>query len=413
MRISPFCFLVLFNCLFIPTIAQTQLQKLYVHPKAAGSGKQSQFVDSVRLIPLEVKEGIQVGTYSNLTITENYFLVVAYTEKMVLMYSKKGKFIKKISYKKLGESFYPNYDEHTNQLVFLGNNKNYSLTPKDELKIMLDWNNPQNKKYFKKYTIDLDDTSFVMRKATLNENDIIRTYHFYDDLYWQGRITTSPLFKDSLDYEFKIYKNNKLVKGFFPYNRINEPRFLYSSESASFNKTEMPNVHLISRPYCDTIYKMKRDSLFPAYQLVLPLENTLPQSFFTKAFKNKTERENFARNNGWTFHQVYNFYETPQLIFFVVSYLSNYESYIYQKQTNLTFKTKNIRADTSQYNLQLLADYNILRKVDRFYKSQKAGDLLVFFEKNKNVPVPAELESFLKSNPPANTPVIVEFKLKN
>lgn len=94
-------------------------------------------------------------------------------------------------------------------------------------------------------------------------------------------------------------------------------------------------------------------------------------------------------------------------------YLYNSDSYIYQKQTNLTFKTKNIRADTSQYNLQLLADYNILRKGDRFYKSQKAGDLLAFFEKNKNVAVPAELESFLKSNPPATTPVIVEFKLKN
>jgi hypothetical protein len=158
---------------------------------------------------------------------------------------------------------------------------------------------------------------------------------------------------------------------------------------------------------------MRRDSLFPAYQLVLPLENSLPPGFFTKPFKNKTERENFERNNAWIFSQVYNFYETPQFIFFRVRYLNNNDFYIYQKQTNVTYKTKNIKPDTSQYNLQLLSDYGTMRKGDRFYKSQKAGDILTFFEQHKNVPVPGELENFLKSNPPATTPVIIEFKLKN
>jgi hypothetical protein len=413
MRNSLFYFTLLFSCLHISTIAKTQLQKIYLHPKAAGSGKQSQFVDSIRVIPLEIKGGIQVDMYSNLTITEKYFLINDYRDKAVLIYSKDGKFVKRISYKKLGDSFYPNYNEYTNQLVFFGKNKNYTLTPKDELKITLDWNNPQNKKYFKKYTIDLNDVSFVMKKSIPTQNDIIRTYHFYDDFYWQGKITTSPLFKDSLDYEFKIYKNNQLVRGFFPYNRINEPRFLYTNESTYFNKTDTPYIHFITRPYCDTIYKMKRDSLFPAYQLVLPIENSLPPSFLTKPFKNKTERENFERNNGWIFSQVYDFYETPKFVFFLVDYLFNTDSYIYQKETQVTYKTKNIKPDTSQYNLQLLADYNVLRKGDRFYKSQKAGEILTFFEQNKNAPVPKELENFLKSNPPASTPVIVEFKLKN
>ena len=413
MRISLFHFALLLSCLLNSTIARTQLQKIYLHPKAAGNAKQSQFVDSIRFIPLEIKHGIQIGTYNNLSITEKYFLVLYYNDMVVLVYSKQGKFIKKISYKKLGRGFYPNYDEYTNQLIFLGNNKNYKLTPEDELKIMLDWSNPRNKKYFKKYTIDLNDTSFLMKKAIPGENDIRRTYHFYDDFYWQGQITTSPLFKDSLDYEFKIYKNNQLVNGYFPYNRVNEPRFLYTNESTSYNKTDTPYIHFITRPYCDTIYKMQRDSIFPAYQLVLPLENSLPPDFFTKPFKNKTERENFERNNGWMFSQVYNFYETPKFIFFRVRYLNNDDFYIYQKQTNVTYKTRNIKPDTSQYNLQLLSDYGTLRKGDRFYKTQKAGDLFTFFAQHKDVAVPKDLESFLKSNPPATTPVIVEFKLKN
>ena len=155
------------------------------------------------------------------------------------------------------------------------------------------------------------------------------------------------------------------------------------------------------------------DSLFPACQFVLPLENSLPASFFTRPFKNKTERENFNRNNGWMLHHIYTFYETPRFIYFMVGYLSNYESYIYQKQTNTTCKVKNIKPDSSQYNLKMLEDFGLSRKGDRFYRPQKAGDLIAFFEKNKNVPVPKELESFLKSNPHEATPVIIEFKLKN
>ena len=413
MRTCLFYIPLLLYCLLITAFGQSQIQKIYLHPKATGSEKQSKFVDSIRLIPLEIKEDIELTAYNSIDVTKNYFLIKDYTGKRILLYSKNGKFIKKISYKKLGESFYPLYDEYGERVVFFGNNKNYTLTSRDRIKIMLDWSNPRNRKYFKKYAIDLNDTSFTIQKDIPDENDIISAYHYYDDFYWQGQITTSELYKDSLDYEFKIYKNHKLVKGFFPYNHINETRFLYTEEGVDVNKTDTSYIHVITRPFYDTIYKMINDSLFPAYQLVLPLENSLPPSFFNKPSKNKTERDNFKRNNAWMFKQVHTFYETPRFIYFSVGYLSQYESYIYQKQTNITYKTKNIKPDSSQYNLQVLGEYGLSRKGNRFYKTQKAGDLLTFFTQNKNVPVPKELESFLMSNPPATTPVIVEFKLKN
>jgi hypothetical protein len=277
----------------------------------------------------------------------------------------------------------------------------------------LDWDNARNKKYFKRYVIDLNDPSFAIKKSTPTRNDITGSYPFYDDHYWQGGVTTSPLYKDSLDYEIKIYKGNQLVKSLFPYNRINEPKFLYAQESATFSKTDKPFANFIMRPYCDTIYKMVKDSIFPAYQLVTPLENSLPPSFFTQPFKNKTERENFSRNNGWMIHEVYNFYDTKNCIFLLVQYLSNLEMYIYQKQTNVTYKVKNIKADSSQYNLQLFTDYNYQRKGDWFYKTQKAGDLLAYFKQHKDVPVPKELEGFIKSNPSEAAPIIVAFKFKN
>ena len=402
---------VLSYFIFLSITAHSQLKKIYFNPKATG-GKQSQFVDTIRFIPLEITEDVRLGEYYNIQAIEKFFLLADYQNKRLLIYSKDGRFLKNINYKKLGD-FYPNYIEATNQVVFFGANKNYALTSNDQIKIKLDWTSSNNKKYFKKYVIDLNDPTFTIKKSIPEQSDIIRSYHFYDDYYWQGQISTSPLYKDSLDYEIKLYQNNQFVKGFFPYNRINEPRFLYTQESSSYFRTDTPYVHLIVRPYCDTIYKMVKDSLLPAYHLVTPLENSLPSSFFTKPFKNKTERDNFYRNNGWMLRQVHNFIETPKFILFLVQYLGNVESYIYQKQTNTTFRTKNIKADSSQYNLPLFADLNIRRNGEWFYKPQKAADLLTFFEQNKNAAIPKELESYLKSKPPATSPVIVEYKLKN
>jgi len=401
-------------CVLISTIAKSQVQKIYFHPKATGTEKQSSFIDSIRFIPLAIEKGIEIGNYSNVQVTEKHFLIFHYADKSILLYGRNGSFIKKISYKKLGENFDPEYDEHTNRIVFFGSNKNYSLTPKDEIKIALDWSNPRNKKYFKKYILDLNDASPELQKDAPSQNDIIHAHHYYGDLYWHGEIITSPLYRDSFAHEFTLYKNDKLVKGFFPYNRINEARFLYGDEEeVSFINTGTPYIHYLTRPFCDTIYQMIKDSLYPAYKLVMPLENSLPPWFFTKPPRSKTERENFQRNNGWMFHQVYNFYENPKFIYFSVSYLSNGDSYIYDKQTNVTYRARNIKADSSHYNLQLLSRGRFAVEGGRFYKTIKASDLISFFEQNKNVPVPKELESFLKSNPSGTSPVIVEFKLKN
>src|SRR4051812_49283992 len=203
---------ILVCCLLVLTAAQSQVQKIYVHPKAVGTAKQSQFVDSIRFIPLEVKDGIETGAYSNIDVTEKYFLVTDYPNKTLVVYGKDGNFVKKINFKKLGQSFYPDYNENTNRVVFLGTNKNYTLTSKDALQIRLDWNNPRNKKYYKKYVIDLNDTSFAIQKDVPDENDILRAYHYYDDFYWSGAINTSPLYEDTLDYEHHHNRDRKSTR---------------------------------------------------------------------------------------------------------------------------------------------------------------------------------------------------------
>ena len=172
MRNVLLCSIVLLCSLSISTTVPSQVQKIYLHPKATGNEKQSKFIDSIRFIPLQIAEGAQVGAWNYVEVTDKYFFIIHYPDKTILLYTREGAFVKKISYKKLGDNFSPRFEDHTNRIVFFGNNKNYTLTQKDEIKIALDWSNPRNKKYFKKYFIDLNGASLEIQKDIPDQNDI-------------------------------------------------------------------------------------------------------------------------------------------------------------------------------------------------------------------------------------------------
>ncbi len=88
-------FILILCCLFIIPTANAQLEKIYLHPKAAGSEKQSKFVDSIRFIPLEVKEDVELTMYNQVDITNDYFLIKDYVGRAILLYAKTDVSLKK------------------------------------------------------------------------------------------------------------------------------------------------------------------------------------------------------------------------------------------------------------------------------------------------------------------------------
>ena len=203
------------------------------------------------------------------------------------------------------------------------------------------------------------------------------------------------------------------LKNYFPYNRVNEPKFLFSEENVSIASSDTPYISYLTRPYCDTIYKSVKGSLSPVYHLVMPIENSLSAAFFTDASITKTARENFKRSNGWAFHQVRDFYETSKLIYIAISFFSHYEVFIYDKQTRTAYNATKIKGDSKQYNLSILPSYNVMRSGHKFYKLLKADYLISFFKQNPDIAVPKDLSAFLKGTPDKNIPVVVEFTLKD
>ncbi len=283
-------------CFCVNNIQAQQVEKIYINPKNPVIQKQSSYVDSIKFTTIESFIGISFNENNNVQLTEKYLLVTDYSAGFLYIYTKTGAFVKKINYKSVANNLYPRYNAKTNEIVFFGNNSHYTLTSKDRVKIQLDWSNEQNLKYFKKFVLNLNDTIFEIKKAKPNKYDLIGAYALYDDKYIQTKITTSPLYKDSTGYEVSLYENEKLLKNYFPYNRVNEPKFLYSEENVSIVPSDTPYISFLIRPYCNTIYQLVKGSLSPIYHLVMPVENSLPAKFFTDASITKTDRENFKRN---------------------------------------------------------------------------------------------------------------------
>lgn len=402
-------------CFLHAFAATSQLQKIYLNPaRTNGVARQADFVDSIRFLILDKAEsnsGVPSG--NTLQLTSKYFLITNSQDKKLSLYDRSGKFLRTIDYKSLGGNYAPSYRESSDEIIFFGYNNNYTLTRKDRIAIKLNWDRPRNRKYFRKYVVDLAEASPVIRKVAPSQYDIIGAYPLYGDYFAGTQVTTSELYRDSIDYEFRIYKDNRLVQGYFPYNRINEPRFLYEETNASYSSTDTPSVKYVTRPFCDTVYRLSGMEMKPVYQVVLPAENSLPVSFFTVPFDSRSERDNYKRNNGWKLNSIYNFYEGPKYLYMLMSFLSNYGTYIYNKQTKTTIQVRTIKPDKSQYNLTLLSDFGINRVGSIFYRLIKADELIQFFKTNTDVPVPADLQEFLKGNPDKNTPIIVTFKFKS
>ncbi len=406
--------LPLLICTIACAAVVAQPTKIYLNPKTAGSANQSMFIDSVRLYPLEDADNNSPGQYSSLSVSNDYFIVQSYVDKELLIYTRAGKYIKKVSYKKLGRDASPRYDYAKNQVIFFLANKNYTLTEKDKIDIRKNFTDKKNRKYYKKYIIDLKDSSFTIQKSTPTSFDILNAYNLKDDYYSTYEINVNKNYKDSIDYEVKIYKDNKFISGYFPYNKQQEIRYLFDRSIGAYTQpTNSADVFYITRPYVDTIYSLTNGIITPVYQVVLPMENSLPKYFFDKAFKSRTEKENFQRNNGKLMRQIYSVHESPRFAFFSIGFFANYGQYMYDKKTNASYSIAKIKPDSLNYYLPLFSQNFGNRYENKFYSLVTPEQLKSVYKQNKDriAKLPGELQYCLKDS--ANLrPVIAEYIIK-
>jgi hypothetical protein len=408
-------FCVLLFCLHSPLHLTAQPQTFYLNPATAGPASQSQMVEITRFIPLSAGNKT-VDPSADFYISKQYWIIYYFQERQLFIFSKQGQLQKYLSLKKYGEvALY--YDNKEELLKFNVRNKNYTLIPRDLKQIRANPGAKQNQKYFKNYELDLKDSALQIRKTATDPYFIINAKWFYDDFYYLTDLQSDPTPSDTVGYELQILKDYKPVRNFLPYDKRANNVFKYAAARWNLRlyPTDTPEVKYFNRFFNTTIYRLDKDSFTEAYKFILPLENSLPQQYQKSGFRSQADYQNFSNSNGAVMTKIQGFSNLKRYMFIHMGFMRDYQVFLYDKSTARFYKTKMIKADSSQYNIQLLQNGLGVYDNGRYYAMISAQTLLDYQlkDKEKKTTYPPELAAFLKTANKNSNPLIVEYKIKD
>jgi hypothetical protein len=389
-------------------------EKIYFEPKSTLGGKQSDFITCNNVVVLETSAESKFDKYSRIIATKNFFVVCDYSAKKMLLFSKTGRFVKKLNSKlDFGRL---SYNEENDRLEMVVPNKMYKLTSKDNAQILEDYQNPKNRKYYRKYFTDFTDTlSFSVQKQKISQADILNPVPYINGMHIVNQITVDKNFSKKEDYELKIYKGDTLIKQYFKYDKKNDPRYEFDGASVAITPAYSINEKWVTHPYDYTIYSLKKDSLHKVYDFVLPLDRAIPGDFFSKEFQNKTERDNYVRQNRKLVKQFYVYNLSARYINFTMqSMLYDMQQFIYDTKTKTFYNYDKVTPDSLTFYLPLCKSQRINDGL-LTYARISADEALKMYEDHKkdNLNYPPLLEAYLKTATDKNNPVLINFSYKN
>ena len=395
----------------IPCMAQ---EKIYFEPKAAVGGKQSDFITCNSIVVFETTPESRFDRYSRIIPTKKFFVVCDYSAKKMLVFDKSGRFIKKFKNKlDFGRL---TYNEEKDRLEMVSPNKMFRLTAKDNAEILEDYQNPKNLKYFRKYFIDFTDTlNFSVHKQKISHADILNRVPYIDGMHFVNQITVDKNFAKKEDYELKIYRGDSLLKQYFPYDKKNDSRYIYDAASVSVIPAAAADERWVTHPYDYTIYALRKDSLYKVYDFILPLERAIPADFFARGFQNKTEKDNYIRQNRKLVKQFYVYNLSGRYINFTMqSVLYDRQQFIYDTKSKTFYNYDKINPDSLTYYLPVCQNMNF-NDGQQLYARIFAGDALKIAEDHKkdSIQYPPLLEAYLKTATADSNPVLINFTYRN
>lgn len=389
-------------------------EKIYFEPKFAASAKQSEFVVYNGLVVFETTPESKFDRYSRIIPTKKYFVVCDYSAKKILLFDKTGRFVTKIKNKLDFNRL--NYNEDNNRLEVVNANKMYRLTTKDNAQIQEDYTNPKNRKYFQKYFIDFNDTlNFSVQKQKISSADILNPLAYTEGRHIVNQITVNKNFAREEDFELKIYKGDSLIKQYFPYKKKSDSRYIFDGGTVSITNAADKNTRWVTHPYDYSVYTLQNDSLYKVYDFVLPLERAVPGEFFTREFQNKTEKDNYLRQNRKLIKQFYVYNLSSRYLNFTMQSMQ-YErlQFIYDTKTKTFYNFDKITADSLTYYLPLSKSLSF-NSGTLLYARVEAAEALKIFEDHKkdNITYPPQLETYLKTATAESNPVLINFTYRN
>ncbi|MGB3005580.1 MAG: hypothetical protein WBC06_03660 [Chitinophagaceae bacterium] len=406
--------LLFLACLLLTHSIAVAQEKIFFEPKSAPGGTQSDFIEYKNIVTFETKTASRFDDYSQIIPTGNYYIVQDYSNKKIILFDKKGKYLKHIKYKEKIGSF--RYNEKQNRLEAISQNNMYELGAKDYAQIFEHFDNPKNWKYFRKHYLDLNDTSHLsFHRQQINGLEMMQAEPFFDDLKIISKVTIDKNFEKEEDYELKIFRGDTLVKKYLSYNKRNDSRYIYEDFGINVTSTDRADQKWITRPYDYMVYLLTPDSLHKVYDFILPLDRAIPFDFYTREFKDKTEKNNYKRQNRKLIsHFVVNTISNKFLQIRVQTLGYENKGYLFNPKTKVIYDNEKITPDSLTFHLPLLNNRSYNDGNMYFTKiTAKTALELMAANKTKNIKYPDELEAYFKALDNNTNPVLIFYNYKN
>jgi hypothetical protein len=389
-------------------------EKIYFEPNTALGGRQSDFITCNGVVVFETTPESKFDGYSRIIPTKRFFVVCDYSAKKILVFDKKGRFINKFGNKlDFGRL---TYNEEKDRLEMVVQNKMFRLTNKDVAEILEDYQNPKNLKYYRKYFIDIADTlHFAVHKQKIEHADILNPIPYIDGMHFVNKVTVNKNFAKKEDYELKIYRGDSLLKQYFKYDKKNDSRYVFDGASVIITPTAKNDERWVTHPYDYTVYALKKDSLYKVYDLVLPIDRAIPTDFFAKEFQNKTDKDNYLRQNRKLVKQFYVYNLSARYVSLTMqSMMFERQQFIYDTKTKTFYNYEKIKPDSLTYYLPVCRNL-AFNDGQEIYARIPAEEALRIFEDHKkdNIKYPPLLEDYFKTATAGSNPILINFNYSN
>ncbi|MGC4102659.1 6-bladed beta-propeller [Ferruginibacter sp.] len=389
-------------------------EKIYFEPKSAAGGKQSDFITINSYVVFETTSESRFDRYSRIIPTKKFFVVCDYSAKKIFVFDKSGRFIKKFGNKlDFGRL---TYNEQKDGLEMVTTNKMYRLTNKDNAEILEDYQNPKNLKYFRKYFIDLTDTlHFSVHKQKITHTDILNPVPYINGMHYVNKITVDKNFEKKEDYELKIYRGDSLLKQYFKYDKKKDSRYIFDGGNVTVSSAAKEDQRWVTHPYDYSVYALQNDSLYKVYDMILPMDRAIPADFLSKDFQNRTEKDNYLRQNRRLVKQFYVYNVSGRYLNFTMqTMMFEWQQFLYDTKTKTFYSQDKISPDSSTYYLPLCRNvaFNDGHTVyARMYAAD--GQKILEDHKKDDVKYPPLLEAYFKTATADSNPVLINFNYRN
>jgi hypothetical protein len=405
-----FFFLALFILLLGSNNLASQTESaltIRIDPDNAVGSTISEVFDSVTYIPLETTKESIFGKIDQLSITDNYFIILDKNTNCILFFLKDGKFHCKINGGNTTLNFYNtisrfSVDRFAKEIGFL----------KGIGKIVY-------------YNFD--------GKKIREEKSTYATVDFYlfpekKAVYYQYN-AEARLFPDSNNYELKFVTAGKVRFGKFPYNMKTAPlqsREIYGIDHSPFHDTGEDSTTLYCRPYSYRVNIITPGSIREAYDFIFPLMNSLPMDFRDQA-NVYGNRNDYIKNHIGLIYNISNVYRIGDNLFFKLyknTKTSEANSFIYNFKSGNTIALSHVVSDSFNYFLPVcdLNDSYPEFAIDNFYTTDGTwlytthSSAFMFRTKEANVDKKIHyspmLENYFTKGNKKDNPVIVKVKPK-